>query len=124
MLKKLGALAAAVAMLAVPAAGAEEKKLSIFIAYTGVDGILQEFTKDTGIQVEYLAMSSGEVLTRLRAAKGKAQADVWFGGGLDSYVAAVPEWSRSRTRMENTSTSLIWQTCRRQRYMYMVESCI
>ena len=52
MSKKFGALAAAVMMLAVPAVGAEEKKLSIFIAYTGVDGILREFTKDTGIEVE------------------------------------------------------------------------
>jgi len=90
MLKKAGILLAALALFAMPAA-AEQKKVSIYIAYTGVDGILRQFTEDTGIEVEYLAMSSGEVLTRLRAAKGKAQADVWFGGGLDSYVAAANE---------------------------------
>jgi iron(III) transport system substrate-binding protein len=90
MLKKIGVLLAALALSAMPAS-AEQKKVSIYIAYTGVDGILRQFTEDTGIEVEYLAMSSGEVLTRLRAARGKAQADVWFGGGLDSYVAAANE---------------------------------
>lgn len=67
------------------------KGISIFIAYTGIKPILEAFTRDTGIEVDYLEMSSGEVLTRIRAAKGKAQADAWFGGGLDSYIAAAEE---------------------------------
>lgn len=91
MFKKIGVLLAALALAAMPVSAAERKKVSIYIAYTGVDGILKQFTEDTGIEVEYLAMSSGEVLTRLRAAKGKTQADVWFGGGLDSFVAAGGE---------------------------------
>ncbi len=68
-----------------------EKSISIFIAYTGIKPILEAFTQDTGIKAEYLEMSSGEVLTRIRAAKGKAQADAWFGGGLDSYISAASE---------------------------------
>ena len=72
-------------------AQAAEKKVSVFAAATSLNEIFGEFTKDTGIQVEYLEMSSGEVLTRTKAAKGKAQADVWFGGGLDSYIAAAQE---------------------------------
>lgn len=88
-LKALGFSAALVALFALPSFAAE--KLSIFIAYTGVEPIMEEFTKDTGIEVEYLGMSSGEVLTRLRASKGKNQADAWFGGGLDSFVAAKNE---------------------------------
>ncbi len=67
------------------------KGISIFIAYTGIKPILEAFTRDTGIEVDYLEMSSGEVLTRIRAAKGKAQADAWFGGGLDSFIAAAGE---------------------------------
>ncbi|NLL36623.1 MAG: ABC transporter substrate-binding protein [Fretibacterium sp.] len=70
---------------------AEKQGISIFIAYTGIKPILETFTQDTGIKVDYLEMSSGEVLTRIRAAKGKAQADAWFGGGLDSFVAAAEE---------------------------------
>ena len=92
MIRKFGTLLAALALLAAPAFGAEaDKQVSIFIAYTGIKPILEQFTADTGIAADYLEMSSGEVLTRLRAAKGKAQADVWFGGGLDSYVAAAKE---------------------------------
>lgn len=65
--------------------------LSMFAAATDVDKIMQAFTEDSGITVEYIEMSSGEVLTRLRASGGKALADVWYGGGLDSYLAAGKE---------------------------------
>ena len=33
------------------------KGISIFIAYTGIKPILEAFTQDTGIAVEYLEMS-------------------------------------------------------------------
>ena len=91
MFKKFIAAVLLCACLAGGAWAAEAKKgISIFIAYTGIKPILEAFTRDTGIPVDYLEMSSGEVLTRIRAA-GKAQADAWFGGGLDSYVAAAAE---------------------------------
>lgn len=70
---------------------AEKGKISVFAAATSLNEIFGAFTKDTGIGVEFLEMSSGEVLTRIRAAKGKPQADVWFGGGLDSYIAAASD---------------------------------
>ena len=89
MFKKFVAVVLLVLCLAPAACAAETgKSVSIFIAYTGIKPILEAFTRDTGIKVDYLEMSSGEVLTRIRAAK-KAQADAWFGGGLDSYVAAA-----------------------------------
>jgi iron(III) transport system substrate-binding protein len=62
--------------------------INIFAAYGGKDEIFAEFEKDTGIKVEYLDMSSGEVLARIRAEKGKPLGDVWFGGGVDSFIAA------------------------------------
>ncbi|WP_069650841.1 ABC transporter substrate-binding protein [Caloranaerobacter ferrireducens] len=62
--------------------------IKVFAAYGGKDQIFSEFEKDTGIKVEYLGMSSGEVLARIRAEKGKPLADVWFGGGVDSFIAA------------------------------------
>ena len=34
------------------------KGISIFIAYTGIKPILEAFTRDTGIEVDYLEMSS------------------------------------------------------------------
>ena len=33
-------------------------------------------------------MSSGEVLSRIQAEGGKPSADIWFGGGIDSFIAA------------------------------------
>lgn len=66
----------------------EGQTISIFIAATGIDGIMSEFTRDTGIKVNYMSMSSGEVLTRLRASGGKVLADAWFSGGVDSYIKA------------------------------------
>ncbi|MCF4114148.1 MULTISPECIES: ABC transporter substrate-binding protein [Dethiosulfovibrio] len=67
------------------------QSISIFAAATGIDETFAEFTKDTGIKVNYLEMSSGEVLTRLRASKGKNLADAWFGGGVDSFMVAGQE---------------------------------
>jgi len=66
----------------------EGTTLNIFAAYGGKDKIFDEFEKDTGIKVEYLGMSSGEVLAKLRAENGKPSGDVWFGGGSDSFIAA------------------------------------
>ena len=33
-------------------------------------------------------MSSGEVIARIEAEGGKPMADLWFGGGLDAFMAA------------------------------------
>lgn len=49
--------------------------------------LFDEFTKQTGAKVEFLSMSSGEVISRAKA-EGKPMADVWFGGGLDAFMAA------------------------------------
>jgi iron(III) transport system substrate-binding protein len=68
-----------------------EKVLSMYVAYGGPDIIAQEFEKATGIKVEFLTMSSGEVLTRLQAEKANPQTDVWFGGGSDAFIQAKEE---------------------------------
>lgn len=62
--------------------------LKVVAAYGGKEKIFQQFTKDTGIKVDFIDMSSGEVLSKLQAEKGKPSADVWFGGGLDSFITA------------------------------------
>lgn len=45
-----------------------------------------KFTEETGCKVEFISMSSGELLSRIRAEEGKPMADVWFGGGLDAFM--------------------------------------
>jgi len=68
-----------------------EKVLSMYVAYGGPDIIAAEFEKASGIKVEYLTMSSGEVLARLQAEKANPQTDVWFGGGSDAFIQATED---------------------------------
>ena len=68
-----------------------EKVLSMYVAYGGPDIVAAEFEKATGIKVEYLTMSSGEVLARLQAEKANPQTDVWFGGGSDAFIQATED---------------------------------
>ena len=53
--------------------------------------IFAEFTKDTGIRVNFLRFSSGEALARLTAEKNNPQVDLMFGGPADTYAAGVKE---------------------------------
>ena len=48
--------------------------------------LFDAFTADTGVEVECLSMSSGEVLSKLRAEGGTPSADLWFGGGIDAFM--------------------------------------
>ena len=50
--------------------------------------LFEKFTADTGVKVELLSLSSGEVLSKLRAEGGTPSADLWFGGGIDAFMAA------------------------------------
>ena len=50
--------------------------------------LFDKFTEETGVQVELLSMSSGEVLSKLRAEGGTPSADLWFGGGIDAFMGA------------------------------------
>lgn len=53
--------------------------------------IAEEFEKDTGIKVDFVRMSGGEILSRVRAEKDNPKASVWYGGPADSFVAAKTE---------------------------------
>ncbi|MEL3908169.1 MAG: ABC transporter substrate-binding protein [Treponemataceae bacterium] len=57
------------------------------VATSTYKDLFDAFSKKTGAKVEFLSMSSGEVLARVKA-EGKSMADVWFGGGLDAFMAA------------------------------------
>ena len=50
--------------------------------------LFDKFTGDTGVKVELLSMSSGEMLSKLRAEGGTPSADLWFGGGIDAFMSA------------------------------------
>lgn len=50
--------------------------------------LFDKFTEETGIKTELLSMSSGEVLTKIKAEGGTPMADLWFGGGIDAFMGA------------------------------------
>lgn len=51
-------------------------------------GMKQEFEAKYNITVNYVRMSSGEALARLQAEKDNPQFDIWWGGPIDTYIAA------------------------------------
>ena len=53
--------------------------------------IAQEFEKETGIKTEFVRLSSGETLARLKAEKNNMTASVWYGGPVDGMIAAIDE---------------------------------
>ncbi|RMG95701.1 MAG: extracellular solute-binding protein, partial [Chloroflexi bacterium] len=56
------------------------------------EGMVGEFNKlYPGIVINWVRMSSGESLTRLRNEAANPQFDVWWGGPIDSYIAAAQE---------------------------------
>lgn len=54
-------------------------------------GMKQEFEAKYGITVNYVRMSAGEALARLQAEKDAPTFDIWWGGPIDSFVAAKGE---------------------------------
>ena len=50
--------------------------------------LFDKFTQETGIETELLSMSSGEVLSKVKAEGGTPMADLWFGGGIDAFMGA------------------------------------
>lgn len=54
-------------------------------------GMAKEFEEQTGVTVNYVRLSSGEALARIRLEKDDPQFDIWWGGPLDGYIAAKQE---------------------------------
>lgn len=65
----------------------EGRSLNVVATSDSYVPLFDRFSELTGSKVEFLSMSSGEVITRTKA-EGKPMADLWFGGGLDAFMAA------------------------------------
>lgn len=90
MSKKLSALLAGLVVLTASANAAELNAYTI-MPEKYASQIFAQFTKDTGIKVNFLRFSTGEALARLTAEKGNPQVDVLLGGPADMYAASVTE---------------------------------
>jgi len=104
MMKKFLALILALVMAlslvacgktAEPAAEAEPentcKELSVYTAFPEDEVIyyFNKFEEETGIKINYVRLSAGEMLTRVEAEKDNPQATLMFGGSTDNYISAV-----------------------------------
>jgi len=72
--------------------GAQEKKvLHMYTAFDTEEAkyYIEAFEKETGIDVEWVRMSSGEVLARVEAEAGNPQASVWHAGSNTSHINAA-----------------------------------
>lgn len=69
------------------------KHLTMYVGYVEEYGmkVAQEFEKATGIHVDFVRMSAGEALGRIRAEKANPKASVWYGGSADSFITAKGE---------------------------------
>ena len=91
-------------------APAESERLVIYTAHKEEVywPVVQEFERRTGIWVDVVAGGTNELLERIREESDSPEADVMFGGGVESlesyrdcftpYVCAtaeIPEWFRS-----------------------------
>ena len=52
---------------------------------------IEAFKKDTAIDVEWVKLSAGEILTRLKAEAKNPQVSVWFGGPSVEFIAGKKE---------------------------------
>ena len=67
------------------------KTLNVVATSEKYKTLFDKFTEETGVNVEFLSMSSGEVISKIKAEGGTPMADVWFGGGVDAFMAAKTE---------------------------------
>ncbi len=72
------------------ASQSDYKTLTVYTALpdTELPTYYSEFQKDTGIKIQSVRLSAGELLARVTAEKNNPQASVWFGGSLDNFVPA------------------------------------
>lgn len=50
--------------------------------------VTQKFQEKTGIPTEYVRMSNGEILARIKTEQNNMVASVWYGGPVDGIIAA------------------------------------
>lgn len=65
------------------------KTLNIVTTNESYTALFDKFTEASGMKYEILSMSSGEVLSKIKAEGGAPSADLWFGGGIDSFMSAA-----------------------------------
>lgn len=66
----------------------EGRQMNVVTTSEKYTELFDDFAKEVNAKVDFLSMSSGEVISRIEAEGGKPMADLWFGGGIDAFMAA------------------------------------
>ena len=82
-----------VLFLGTPVAGKAADALHLYTALevNEAKSYIEVFMKDTGIDVQWVKLSAGEILTRLKAEAKNPQVSVWFGGPSVEFIAGKKE---------------------------------
>ena len=80
------------------------KTLKALCTSESYKSLFDKFTEEVGAPVEFVSMSSGEVLSKLKAEGGKPAADLWFGGGIDSFMSAADSGLLERVDFDRASS--------------------
>jgi iron(III) transport system substrate-binding protein len=84
---------AAATLLVAGAAHAADGKVVMYCPAPGdwCQNVANDFKKASGVTVEVLRKSAGEVLAQVRAEAARPKADLWWGGISDSHFVAAAE---------------------------------
>ncbi len=93
------------------------------IMYCGVDenwcrAMTTEYQRQTGVRVQMVRMSAGEIYARLRAEKDNPQADLWWGGTGDPHLQAADEGLTEEYRSTILPHLLPWAREQAERAKY------
>lgn len=80
-------LAAAASALA----GEQINSVSVYTCYVENEALemFEKFTEDTGINVNYVRLSAGEIVTRLKAEAANPQVSIFMGDSVDTHTSAM-----------------------------------
>ena len=77
-------------------------ELKVIATSKDYEPLFAKFEKETGIKSEILSVSSGEELAKIRSENGKPSADLWFGGGIDTFMEAKEEGLLEKVDFESS----------------------
>jgi iron(III) transport system substrate-binding protein len=86
-------LAIAAVFLLAGAAFAAQPVLNVYTIWSEryANAVFEAFSKETGVKVNWMRFSSGELQARLEAEKGNPQVDVVFGNMAEAFVNGIPK---------------------------------
>ncbi|HEY9054818.1 MAG TPA: ABC transporter substrate-binding protein [Rectinemataceae bacterium] len=93
MKKLIAAMAVILALAALPVFAKPGQTVVVYSSVDEVNAkkILDAFSAETGIAVQFVQLSSGPAYTRIKAESSNPQADVWFGAPSENHIIAKNE---------------------------------